>query len=302
MAHYLITGGTGLIGSALCQQLATMNHEITVLSRQPENVTTICGTNVHAVTSLQQLTENTHFDAVINLAGAPIADRHWSNKRKRVLEQSRIGITKELVDWLSHLENKPACLISGSAVGWYGNGANKRLTENSTFHDEYTHQLCEAWEQEASRAQDLGIRVCILRTGLVLSAKGGFLAKMLLPFKMGLGGRLGNGKQYMPWIHINDMIKLLVFLLNQQKANGVINACSPSPVSNKEFTQALAKQLHRPAFFPVPAWFLKLILAEMSQLLLTGQRAIPEKAQALGFKFDYTELSAALADVLTTTK
>jgi uncharacterized protein len=299
MAHYLLTGGTGLIGRALCQHLIDDN-QITVLSRQPENVAKLCGDKVKAVTSLATIDENIHFDAVINLAGAPIADKHWTKKRKVILEHSRIDMTSKLVSWIKQRDLKPACLISGSAVGWYGDGGEQYLTEESGFHDEYTHQLCDAWEKQAQQAQEMGVKVCIVRTGLVLSAEGGFLQKMLLPFKMCLGGHLGKGQQYMSWIHINDMVNLLKFLVDNPDAKGIINACSPSPVSNKTFSQTLAKQLNRPAFLPVPAWFLKIVLAEMSQLLLSGQRVIPKKVQALGFKFDYTELNIALADVLST--
>jgi len=302
MASYLLTGGTGLIGRALCQHLINANHQVTVLSRQPENVARLCGSKVNAVGSLSAIDESQHIDVVINLAGAPIADKPWTKKRKSLLEHSRIGTTANLVNWIKQRDLKPTCLISGSAVGWYGDGGDKYLTEESKFHDEYTHQLCDAWEKKALQAQEVGVRVCIVRTGLVLSAQGGFLQKMLLPFKMGLGGPLGSGQQYMPWIHINDMVKLLTFLVDNGEVKGVINACSPSPVTNKIFSQTLAKQLHRPAFLAAPAWVLKLLLAEMSRLLLTGQRALPKKAQALGFKFDYTELNIALADVLSTKK
>jgi uncharacterized protein len=300
MSHYLVTGGTGLIGSALCKQLINTNHDVTVLSRQPENVARLCGDKVKAITLFKDIDAHINIDGIINLAGAPIADRPWTQKRKTVLEQSRIGLTTKLVNWIKQRDLKPACLISGSAVGWYGDGGEQYLTEESGFHDEYTHQLCDAWEKQAQQAQDMGVRVCIVRTGLVLSAEGGFLQKMLLPFKMGLGGHLGKGQQYMSWIHINDMVNLLKFLVDNPDAKGIINACSPSPVSNKTFSQTLAKQLNRPAFLPVPAWFLKIVLAEMSQLLLSGQRVIPKKVQALGFKFDYTELNIALADVLST--
>jgi len=299
MAHYLLTGGTGLIGSALCRHLISANHNVTVLSRQASNVPRLCGSEVNAVSSLDEIEEQTQIDAVINLAGAPIADRHWITKRKVILEQSRIGTSSALIDWLKQRKTKPNCLISGSAVGWYGNTEDKVVTEDSSYHQEYTHQLCDAWEKQALQAQELGVRVCIIRTGLVLSAKGGFLKKMLLPFKIGLGGHLGDGKQYMSWIHIDDMVKLILFLIEQQETTGIFNGCSPSPVTNKTFSQTLAKQLNRPAFLPVPDWLLKSLLGEMSCLLLEGQRVIPEKAQALGFKFDYTELNAALADILS---
>lgn len=300
MAHYLITGGTGLIGSALCRHLVNADQEVTVLSRQPSNVSKICGSRVNATSSVHEIDKHIQIDAVINLAGEPIADRPWTQKRKIALEQSRINLTAELIAWLKQRELKPNCLISGSAVGWYGDGEDKVLKEDSGFHDEYTHQLCDAWEKQALQAQELGLRVCILRTGLVLSTNGGFLQKMLMPFKLGLGGRIGDGNQYMSWIHIDDMVKLIIFLLEHQDAKGAFNACSPSAVSNKEFSQTLAAELHRPAFFPMPAWILKTVLGEMSRLLLTGQRVQPKKAQAQGFKFDYTDLSSALADILST--
>jgi uncharacterized protein (TIGR01777 family) len=300
MKHYLITGGTGLIGAALCQKLLSERHAVTVLSRQPENVHSICGSKATGVKSLEEITSDTKIDAVINLAGAPIVEKHWTKKRKRIIKQSRIDLTARLIDWLSAKEDKPDCLISGSAVGWYGDSGNSVITEQSSYHDEYTHQLCEAWEQTALRAKQLGMRVCIVRTGLVLAAEGGFLSKMLLSFKMGLGAQLGNGEQFMPWIHINDIVNLFEFLAEKQDAEGVFNGCAPIPVNNKTFTQTLAKQLHRPAFLNIPAWFLKILLGEMSRLLLTGQQAIPEKAQVLGFPFEYTDLNSAIADVIST--
>lgn len=299
MSHYLITGGTGLIGSAMCKHLISNQHNVTVLSRQPENVAKLCGNSVKAISSLEEIDKHTNIEGVINLAGAPIADRPWSKKRKKVLEQSRIGLTSKLVNWITQRELKPDCLISGSAIGWYGDCGDEILTENSDYHDEYTHQLCSAWENQALQVQNLGVRICIVRTGLVLAANGGFLKKMILPFKMGLGGKLSHGQQYMSWIHLNDLIRLLQFLLDKKNESGIFNACSPSPVTNKEFSQTLAKQLHRPAFLPAPAWLIKLILGEMSQLLLTGQRVLPQKARALGFQFDYTELNTALADILS---
>lgn len=299
MKHYLITGGTGLIGAALCRKLLSESHTVTVLSRQPENVPSICGSKATGVKSLDEIASDTKIDAVINLAGAPIVEKHWTKARKLVIEQSRIDLTAELIDWLSAREDKPDCLISGSAVGWYGDGGSSVITEQSSYHDEYTYQLCEAWEQTALRAKPLGMRVCIVRTGLVLAAEGGFLSKMLVSFKMGLGAQLGNGEQFMPWIHINDIVNLFEFLVEKQHAEGVFNGCAPTPVNNKTFTKILAKQLHRPAFLTIPAWFLKMLLGEMSRLLLTGQQAIPEKAQALGFTFQYSDLKSAVADVVS---
>lgn len=300
MKHVLITGGTGLIGSALSKQLVQKNYRVTVMSRNPKTVANKCGQQVKSIKALSEMTDDTIIDAVINLAGEPIADKRWTDQRKAELETSRADLTRELVNWMTTRQQKPSCLISGSAVGWYGDGGAEVITEQSGYHDEYTHQLCDDWEKQALQAEQAGIRVCVVRTGLVLAKKGGFLQKMLPPFKLGLGGRLGHGEQYMPWIHLTDKINLLTFLLEDSRAKGVFNSCSPHPITNKEFTSILAKQLHRYAFFPVPSFVLKGLLGEMSSLLLTGQNALPKKAQALGFSFVYTDAALALADVLST--
>lgn len=300
MKHILITGGTGLIGSALCKKLIAQHHQVTVLSRNPKTVADKCGQQVRGIKSLSDISDDVVIDAVINLAGEPIADKRWSHKRKGELEISRINLTYDLVEWIAKRQHKPECLISGSAVGWYGDGGDKILTEQSSYQNEYTHQLCDAWEKQALQAEQAGIRVCIVRTGLVLAAKDGFLDKMLPPFKLGLGGKLGSGNQFMPWIHLTDITNMIIFLLEQSQAHGVFNACSPRPVTNREFTRSLAKQLNRCAFIPLPAIVLTSLLGEMSRLLLTGQNAVPNKAQAMGFHFVYTDLSTALADVLST--
>ncbi len=294
MKHYLITGGTGLIGSALCRQLTTDGHHVTVLSRRPDTVKSKCGMEVKAVQSLSNIPSDTTIDIVINLAGEPIANTRWSAQRKALLASSRINLTHQLVDWMRVRKQPPACLISGSAVGWYGDGQGRILTEQSYYHDEYTHQLCDAWEKQALRAEHSGIRVCIVRTGLVLSSAGGILQKMSLPFKLGMGGHIGTGEQYMPWIHIADMVRLLMFLAHHEHLNGVFNACSPNPVTNQAFTAALIKQTRHYLTLPVPAWLLRTTLGEMSRLLLTGQRAIPQRATANGFRFSYSTLTHAL--------
>jgi uncharacterized protein (TIGR01777 family) len=297
MKHYLITGGTGLIGTALCKKLLSESHAITILSRQPDKVSLICGDKALGVKSLDEISGDTQIDTVINLAGAPVLNMPWSKSRKNVIEKSRIDLTATLIDWISSRKQKPACLISSSAVGWYGDSGNSVIIESSSFHDEYTHQLCEAWEQEALRADQLGVRVCIIRIGLVLALSGGFLQKMLLPFKLGLGAQLGDGKQYMPWIHIDDIVNLFVFLIENQNTNGIFNGCAPNPVTNQAFTQTLAKHLHRPAFLTIPAWFLKLTLGEMSSLLLAGQQALPDKARLHGYSFLFDNIDTALDDV-----
>jgi uncharacterized protein (TIGR01777 family) len=202
--HILLTGGTGLIGRQLCQHWLSQGHRLTVWSRTPAKVAKVCGTQVRGIARLEDLGQEP-VDAIINLAGAPIAERLWTHKRKALLWSSRITLTETLLAWLESREQKPQVLISGSAIGWYGDGGERELTEESPpVIDDFASQLCVAWEETAQRAEALGIRVVLIRTGLVLSAEGGFLSRLLLPFKLGLGGPIGNGRQWMPWIHIKD--------------------------------------------------------------------------------------------------
>jgi hypothetical protein len=296
--HFLITGGTGLIGSALCDEIQSLGHDVYVWSRDANKVHKTCGASVIAIESLEQIGDNEDIDVVINLAGAPIANLPWTARRKRVLEKSRIDLTEQLVDWIRTRKVKPKTLISGSAIGWYGDQADTNLTEASLAHDEYTAELCEKWEQAALKAEDLGIRVCIVRTGLVLANKGGFLARMLAPFKLGLGGPIGHGQQYMSWIHLSDMLNILLSLAQNTSYKGIYNATSPEPVTNETFTFTLGRILNRPTRCRLPAWLLKCTMGEMSILLLGSQRVLPERLLAQGFQFQYTQLDAALEDVL----
>lgn len=296
--HILITGGTGLIGRALCQQWVQQGHQLTVWSRRAQQVPTLCGAGVRGVAHLEELTDEP-VDAVVNLAGAPIADRPWTRKRKAMLWASRIGLTEQLLAWLETRADKPKVLLSGSAVGWYGDAGEREMTEDcAPVSEDFAAQLCSAWEETALRAEAFGMRVVVLRTGLVLARDGGFLKRLLLPFKLGLGGPLGDGRQWMPWIHLVDQIALIDFLLTHEAASGPYNASAPNPVRNREFAQALGRALHRPAFMPAPAFALKLGLGELSVLLLGGQRALPTRLQAQGFTFRFTHLDAALADLL----
>ncbi|TFW43368.1 TIGR01777 family oxidoreductase [Pseudomonas fluorescens] len=294
--HILLTGGTGLIGRQLCRHWLAQGHRLTVWSRQPERVAALCGAQVLGVARLEEVIGVV--DAVVNLAGAPIADRPWTHKRKALLWSSRIGLTETLLAWLERLAQRPAVLVSGSAVGWYGDGGERELTEaGGPVLDDFPSQLCIAWEETAQRAEALGIRVVLVRTGLVLAAEGGFLSRLLLPFKLALGGPIGNGRQWMPWVHIKDQIALIDFLLHKDDASGPYNACAPHPVRNREFAKTLGQVLHRPAFMPMPAFALKVGLGELSGLLLGGQKAVPERLLATGFTFQFTELRAALDDL-----
>jgi uncharacterized protein (TIGR01777 family) len=295
--HILLTGGTGLIGRQLCRHWLSQGHRLTVWSRKPAKVAKVCGAQVRAIARLEDIGQEP-VDAIINLAGAPIADRLWTSRRKALLWSSRITLTETLLAWLESREQKPQVLISGSAIGWYGDGGERELTEASPpVIDDFASQLCIAWEETAQRAEALGIRVILIRTGLVLSAEGGFLSRLLLPFKLGLGGPIGNGRQWMPWIHINDQIALIDFLLHRNEASGPYNACAPKPVRNREFAKTLADVLHRPAFMPMPALALRVGLGELSLLLLGGQKAVPARLLEAGFTFQFTDLRAALDDL-----
>ncbi|MFI8740662.1 TIGR01777 family oxidoreductase [Stutzerimonas zhaodongensis] len=295
--NILLTGGTGLIGRALCKHWLSQGHQLWVWSRSPEQVADRCGELVTGIADLVEL-DQVQLDAVINLAGAPIADRPWTKSRRLLLWNSRIKLTEQLVEWLATRQQKPALLISGSAVGWYGDGGERELSEDdSPVTNDFASQLCAAWEESAMRAEPLGIRVVLIRTGLVLAAHGGFLQRLRPLFALGLGGRQGSGRQWMPWIHINDQIGLIDFLLHQPGAAGPYNACAPQPVRNADFAKAFAASLGRPAVLPVPALALKVGLGELSGLILGGQKAQPLRLQAAGFQFRFVTLDAALADL-----
>ena len=295
--NILLTGGTGLIGRALCRHWVAQGHQLWVWSRRPDQVTELCGREVRGVSQLREIDE-VPLDAVVNLAGASIADRPWTKSRRLLLWSSRVTLTEQLVDWLASRQQKPKLLISGSAVGWYGNGGERVLTEHDQpVTNDFASQLCNAWEETVLRAEKLGIRVVLVRTGLVLARQGGFLQRMMPLFRLGLGGRQGDGRQWMPWIHIDDSIGLIDFLLCQSQASGPYNACTTHPVRNAEFARALGRSLGRPAIFPLPALVLKATLGELSGLILGGQKAVPTRLTKAGFQFRFNDLDAALADL-----
>ncbi len=298
--NVLITGGTGFIGQQLCRLLAAQNHSLTVLSRAPAAGSKAIGDNkINFITGLDTLTPADHFDAVINLAGAPVFAGRWTDKRKRIIRDSRIQTTARLIEFISKSDQKPGVLISGSAIGYYGDQGDTPLDETSASHDEFSHQLCRDWEAEADKARQYGVRVCILRTGLVIGEGGGFLKPMIRSFRLGLGGRLSNGQQWMSWVHIDDHIAMICALLEDASLDGIFNATAPNPVTNQEFTQTLANVLRRPAFLPMPAGMLRLLLGEMADLLLGGQRVMPARFQQAGFQFRYSELDPALRQAVS---
>ncbi|OBU31528.1 TIGR01777 family oxidoreductase [Photobacterium kishitanii] len=297
--NILVTGATGLIGKAL---LPHLNHDaITVLSRNPTRAYQSLGHHIHAIDSLDNLENLDQFDVVINLAGEPIMGKRWSDNQKSIIQHSRWDLTQQLVDKINNGTNPPHTFISGSAVGIYGDNQDKSIDETTpiTVNDnDFSQQVCLRWEQIALQAQSTQTRVCILRTGIVLTKQGGALAKMLLPYQLGLGGKIGAGNQYFPWIHLHDMIKGILFVLNHADAQGVFNFTAPNPVTNKVFSQTLATTLKRPHFLCTPAWVLKLGLGESSQLLLDSQRALPNKLLAEGFHFSFPSIEQALKQTL----
>lgn len=296
--HILITGGTGLIGRQLCKALLAEGHELTVFSRNPASVPVKCGTGVHAMATFGGWRPTQTFDAVINLAGEPIVDARWTARRKQVLWESRVTLTEELVRHIASAGHKPTVLLSGSAVGYYGNRGDVALDEAANAGEDFAAQLCKAWEDAACAAEQVGVRVCLLRTGLVLSNNGGLLGRMLLPFKLCLGTRLGDGKQWMSWVHIDDYVEILLRLLRDAQASGPYNMTAPQPATNAEFTAALAKVLHRPALFAAPAPLLKLAMGERACLLLEGQKVLPGKISAAGYRFQFANLADALSNLL----
>ena len=290
----LLTGGTGFIGRRLCALLQESGYKLIVYSRDPEKVVKACGPQVQPVAAITPEAIGAPVDAIINLAGEPIADKRWTPPQKNLILSSRLNITRDVVQLIRQQNPVPSVLISSSAVGFYGNQGDRKVTETTPPIDEFTHQICRQWEGAALEAAESGCRVCIIRTGLVLDEGGGMLSKMVPAFKAGMGGHLGTGNQWMSWIHREDLVGIFALLLNRKDLSGTFNGTAPNPATNREFTRTLAKALHRPALVPMPAIALKLMLGEMSHLLLTGQRVLPARLLNEGFTFRYPSLAKAL--------
>ncbi|NLZ73402.1 MAG: TIGR01777 family protein [Bacteroidales bacterium] len=293
-----ITGGTGLIGRALIDQLYNQGHQITVLTRNVSKAKLKLGNKVKFCPTLDSLTTLDDYEAVINLAGERIIGKRWSQKQKEKLCASRWNITGHLTKLINKSNNPPQVFISGSAVGYYGAQGENKLTEDSLPHDELVHQLCKKWEKLALDAQSNRTRVCISRTGIVLSKEGGMLPLMLPPFRFGLGTIFGTGKQYISWIHIQDMVNGIIFLLNTFDAEGIFNFTAPNPTSNKLFADTLATSLVRPRIFRIPSFLLKMTMGEMSTMVIDGQRVVPEHLKKLNFHFDYEHLNEAFKSMI----
>lgn len=298
-----ITGATGLIGTALSKSLAAEGAEILAVTRRVGPLSPGL-TRVHWDPEKAEIESSAleGVDVVFHLAGESIGQR-WTGARKERIRKSRVEGTRLLVDGLGKLARPPAALMSASGINFYGDGGDEELRESSPPGDGYLPELCQAWEAEAARASEFGARTVSLRTGLVLSARGGALAKMLLPFKLGLGGPLGSGKQWMSWIHIEDIVGAYRFAMDRQDIRGPLNATAPQPVRQRDFAKALGKALGRPAVVPTPGFAMRLAFGEMGQtLLLEGQKVLPHRLQQAGYSFRHPELDESLEDVLTHSK
>ena len=292
-----ITGASGFIGSYLADRLRNQHHHLVLLSRNPPRETHVTkqdwvswdpGTADGWEQSLDGV------DGIFNLAGEPIAAKRWSDAQKERIRSSRVESTKALVHAIAKAKEKPKFLINASAVGYYGPRGDETITEDGGPGNDFLSRVCVAWEEEARKAEAYGVRVVLVRTGIVLDQGKGALAKMVPPFKFFAGGPLGSGNQWMPWIHIEDQIGLLLFLLQNQNARGPFNATAPNPVTMAEFGKTLGDVLNRPSWATVPAGVLTLLVGEMAEMLLNGQRAVPQKALKLGYEFRYSTLMPAL--------
>ncbi|HSA85769.1 MAG TPA: TIGR01777 family oxidoreductase [Nitrospira sp.] len=301
--NIIVAGGTGFIGQALCRTLSYEGHRVSVLTRNPKRPLHHEGRSVNQVLwngrdtgPWEQALEGV--DAVINLAGAPIADARWTDARKQLLTDSRVLSTRLLVRAMSRWSSKPTTFISASGIGYYGASDDRPLDEGAARGQGFLADLCLAWEAEAQRAADFGARVVLLRTGMVLEQDGGALPKMLVPFRLFAGGPIMPGSQWVSWIHRSDHIGLIQWALTTATVSGPLNAVAPEPVTMKTFCEVLGRVIHRPSWLPVPRFALNLLLGELGTLMTTGQRVIPAKATAGGYLFQYPTLESALRAIV----
>jgi len=291
MKRMLLSGGTGLIGRHLIAKL-NEDYEITVITRDPKRAKRLLSDSINAL-RIEDISHVNDYEVIVNLAGEPIADKRWTDAQKQRICDSRWNITTRLVELINEAISPPRVFISGSAIGIYGRQGDTPITEDfSDFVEDFSREVCKKWEDIANKAET---RVCLLRTGVVLADDGGALSKMLMPFRLGLGGPIGDGKQFMSWIHIEDMVRAIVFLIEHNKCSGPFNLTSPKPASNAFFAHKLCKRLDRPCIFTTPVFAVKLLMGEASELVVYGQKVIPTRLEAAGFHFSYPVLADALA-------
>lgn len=300
--HILITGGTGLIGQRLIKLLLTRDDQITVLSRKPLRPAFMPG-EVEVVqwdgksgSGWKQLVETV--DIIINLAGAGVADARWTAHRKQVILNSRIEAGHAIVEAVQAARNKPKLLIQASAVGYYGTSEAMTMTEDSPVGDDFLAKVCLDWEVSVKPIEAMGIRTAYIRTGIVLDPKGGALPKIVMPFKLFAGGPIGSGRQWMSWIHHEDEVEAIRFIIDHETLSGPINLTAPTPETNKAFAQTLGQVMKRPAILPTPSLALKAMFGELSTVLLEGQKVLPATLTQAGFQFKYPDLTAALTNLL----
>jgi uncharacterized protein (TIGR01777 family) len=292
-----ISGASGPVGWHLLRVLGSAGHKLHVLSRHARtNLPDGVKLSVWDAKSLPPAASLDNADAMIHLAGEPVAQR-WTAEAKRRIRESRVGSTERLVEAMSKLPRPPACLVCASAIGYYGSRGDEILEESSPPGSGFLPEVCVAWEKAAQAASGLGVRVNSIRIGVVLDKRGGALGRLLAPFRAGLGGRLGSGRQWMSWIHAGDLAELFRFAIDRP-LKGTVNGVAPLPVSNAEFTQELARVLRRPALLPVPEFLLKALLGEMAEILLASQRVAPRAVESAGFRFRFPQLGTALGDLL----
>lgn len=299
--NVLVTGATGLIGKTFCQLLAREGHQLVILSRQPEKAQVAPNAKAWRWQAEIEVPPNevwAGIDAVIHLAGEPVAGGRWTEAQKRRIRDSRVLGTRNLVEGMKRAAIKPQVLVSASAVGFYGDRADEQLDESSAAGQGFLSEVCVDWEREAERAAESSVRVALVRIGVVLSQQGGALEKMLPPFKLGLGGRLGSGRQWFPWIHLDDIVGILRHALLTPAVRGPINGVAPGIVTNAEFTKELANVLQRTVFLPVPELALQIMMGEMAAVVLASQRVQPREARVTGYQFIYPQLRLALAALL----
>jgi uncharacterized protein len=284
----LVAGGTGLVGRPACVALRAAGHAVTIISREPGRVPA----RAIGWDGLRPAMPET--DAILNLAGESIAGGRWTAARKAAIRNSRVEATRALVDAAAAASPRPKVLVNASGVGYYGAHGDEPLDETAAAGTDFLARVCVEWEAEARRAEALGMRVAVLRFGVVLAPDGGALSAMLLPFRAGLGGPIGGGRQWMSWVHRDDVVGLLREAVGNAEYAGPVNVTSPNPVTNRDFTRALGRALHRPAMLPVPGIGLRLLMGEMATMLLTGQRVLPKAAERLGYAWQQPELPAAL--------
>ena len=301
--NVLITGATGFIGKLLVATLLKQGKQITVLTRNARQASALFGGKVQCLSSMKELPNEQKVDVIVNLAGARILGARWTEHRKSVLRLSRIGLTRSVVDWIARAQTRPRLLLSASAIGYYGiqpQGDDTPLSEDRAPQNIFMSQLCQEWENAAEAASEYGVQVRIMRFGFVLG-KQGSLPLMMLPVRLGLGGALGSGRQWLSWIHVEDILRGMTFLWDRPELSQPVlafNFTAPQAVHQKEFMQIAANVLHRPSFMPTPAWPVRALLGEQADLLLEGQRVVPTALENLGFQFAFPELKPALENLL----